>query len=161
IEVRLCAEDPERGFLPTTGRLLAADVPATVRADLGVVAGSEIGIHYDSMLGKLIAHAPTRAEAAQVLRRALDETWVPGLVAYRCDASAVDVSIGGKTTRIASYGVDADRVWFVEHGSHRRTARVITSGARVWVLADGALYALDEQPRFPEHVEQAVAGGLV
>jgi len=55
----------------------------TVRADLGVVAGSEIGIHYDSMLGKIIAHAPTRTEAAQVLRRALDELWVPGLVTNR------------------------------------------------------------------------------
>ena len=51
-----------------------------MRADLGVVAGSEIGIHYDSMLGKLIAHAPTRREAAQVLRRALDETWAADLL---------------------------------------------------------------------------------
>src|SRR6185312_679022 len=58
IEVRLCAED-------------------TVRADIGVVAGSEIGIHYDSMLGKVIAHAPTRSEAAQVLGRALEQSWLP------------------------------------------------------------------------------------
>ncbi|MBA2543355.1 MAG: ATP-grasp domain-containing protein, partial [Deltaproteobacteria bacterium] len=83
IEVRLCAEDPERDYLPTTGTLLAVDVPSNVRADLGVVAGSEVGIHYDSMLGKIIAHAPTRREAAQVLRRALDETWVPGIVTNR------------------------------------------------------------------------------
>src|SRR5439155_8931284 len=54
-----------------------------VRADIGVVAGSEVGIHYDSMLGKIIAHAPTRRDAARVLRRALDETWVPGLVTNR------------------------------------------------------------------------------
>src|SRR5262245_18256258 len=72
IEVRLCAEDPEREYLPTTGTLLAVDVPVqggagadtTVRADLGVTAGSEVGIHYDSMLGKIIAHAPTRRDAA-------------------------------------------------------------------------------------------------
>ncbi|MDB4958680.1 MAG: Methylcrotonyl-CoA carboxylase biotin-containing subunit [Myxococcales bacterium] len=83
IEVRLCAEDPERDYLPTTGTLLAVAVPDTVRADLGVASGSEIGIHYDSMLGKIIAHAPTRREAAQVLRRALDQTWVPGLVTNR------------------------------------------------------------------------------
>ena len=91
IEVRLCAEDAERDYLPTTGTLLAVDVPAhgdggsptTLRADLGVAAGSEIGIHYDSMLGKIIAHAPTRAEAAQVLRRALDQAWVPGLITNR------------------------------------------------------------------------------
>jgi len=92
IEVRLCAEDPERDYLPTTGTLLAVDVavhgdgqPAgtTVRADLGVATGSEIGIHYDSMLGKIIAHAPTRREAAQLLRRTLVQTWVPGLVTNR------------------------------------------------------------------------------
>jgi acetyl-CoA carboxylase biotin carboxylase subunit len=83
IEVRLCAEDPEKDYLPTTGTLLAVDVPSTVRADIGVTAGSEIGIHYDSMLGKIIAHAPTRTEAAQVLRRALDELWIPGVVTNR------------------------------------------------------------------------------
>jgi len=83
IEVRLCAEDPERDYLPTTGTLHAVDVPPTVRADIGVEAGSEIGIHYDSMLGKLIAHAPTRAEAAAQLRRALEDLWMPGVVTNR------------------------------------------------------------------------------
>ncbi|HLL25132.1 MAG TPA: biotin carboxylase N-terminal domain-containing protein [Kofleriaceae bacterium] len=83
IEVRLCAEDPDRAYLPTTGTLLAVDVPSAVRADVGVTAGSEVGIHYDSMLGKIIAHAATRREAAQVLARALDETWVPGIVTNR------------------------------------------------------------------------------
>jgi 3-methylcrotonyl-CoA carboxylase alpha subunit len=96
IEARLCAEDPEREYLPTTGTLLAVDVPVqsgdahpaypagtTLRADLGIASGSEIDIHYDSMLGKIIAHAPTRREAAQLLRRALDLTWIPGLVTNR------------------------------------------------------------------------------
>jgi acetyl/propionyl-CoA carboxylase alpha subunit len=83
IEVRLCAEDAERDYLPTTGTLLAVDTPEFVRADLGVTAGSTIGIDYDSMLGKLIAHAPTRREAAQVLRRALEQTWLPGVVTNR------------------------------------------------------------------------------
>ncbi len=84
IEVRLCAEDPARDFLPTTGTLVelafADGAGATaVRCDLGVVPGSEIGIHYDSMLGKLIAHADTRAEAAAKLRRALTHGLVAGL----------------------------------------------------------------------------------
>src|SRR5262249_22897152 len=90
IEVRLCAEDAERDYLPTTGALLAVDVPVesgtpgwTVRADLGVAAGSEVGIHYDSMLGKIIAHAPSRGHAAPLLRRALEQPWVPGLVPNR------------------------------------------------------------------------------
>ncbi len=83
IEARLCAEDADKDYLPTTGTLLAVDIPDTIRADVGVVGGSEIGIHYDSMLGKLIAYATTRADAAQLLRRALDETWLPGLVTNR------------------------------------------------------------------------------
>jgi acetyl-CoA carboxylase biotin carboxylase subunit len=255
IEVRLCAEDPERDYLPTTGTLLAVDVPPTVRADVGFVAGSEIGIHYDSMLGKLIAHAPTRREAAQVLRRALDETWVPGLVTnrellsrilghaaflageldthflerhagelaarmpgldrvrvaavaaalfgiatrrdpralappgwrnvqwqdqplayklgdtdvqlgYRPAGNGFDFAIGGKTTHVSSFGVDGDRVWFVEHGwsatsSHRRQARVATAGERIYVLSEGQTFGFVEQPRFPDHAHQAVAGGLV
>src|SRR5204863_3126786 len=45
IEVRLCAEDPDREHLPTTGTLRAVDVPATVRGDIGIAAGTEIGIH--------------------------------------------------------------------------------------------------------------------
>ncbi|HEY4175980.1 MAG TPA: biotin carboxylase N-terminal domain-containing protein [Kofleriaceae bacterium] len=89
IEVRLCAEDPEKDYLPTTGTFHALDVPSTVRADIGIEAGSEVGIHYDSMLGKLIAHAPTRTEAAKVLRRALDELWAPGVVTNREQLSAI------------------------------------------------------------------------
>src|SRR5262249_38673822 len=85
IEVRLCAEDPERDYLPTTRAALAVDVPADggVRADLGIAAGSEDGIHHEPRLGKIIAHAATRRDAAQLLRRALDQTWVPGLVTNR------------------------------------------------------------------------------
>jgi len=251
IEVRLCAEDPERDYLPTTGALLAVDVPADlgVRADLGVAAGSDIGIHYDSMLGKIIAHAATRRGAAQLLRRALEQAWVPGLVTnrehlvrilahpaflageldthflerhagelaarppgldrirvaavgatlhgiaerrdpaelaqpgwrnvrfadqqityklgdadvivgYRPVGGELELVIGGKPTRVSRFGVDGDRVWFVEHGGHRRSLRVARAGARAWVLADGQLFALVEQPRFAEPGGEAVAGGL-
>jgi acetyl/propionyl-CoA carboxylase alpha subunit len=259
IEVRLCAEDPERDYLPTTGTLLAVEVPTqgggaeaaglTVRADLGVAAGSEIGIHYDSMLGKIIAHAPTRREAAQLLRRTLEETWVPGLVtnrehlakllalpaflageldthflerhagelaarppgldrlrvaaiglllhgiAGRRDPAALappgwrnvrfadqhvtyklgdadvivgyhpvgaelELAIGGKPTRISRFGADGDRVWFVEHGRHRRSVRVARAGARAWVLSEGQLFAFIEQPQFAEPGTDVVAGGL-
>jgi acetyl-CoA carboxylase biotin carboxylase subunit len=262
IEVRLCAEDAERDYLPTTGRLLAAEVAThdagptgtTLRADLGVAAGSEIGIHYDSMLGKIIAHAATRREAAQVLRRALREAWLPGLVtnrehlvkllghpaflageldthfldrhagelaarspgldqvrvaavaatlhaiaarraggeltapgwrnvrfsdqsvtyklgdadvmlSYRPDGSAGDaagvvISIGGKPTRISRFAADGDRLWFVEHAGHRRNVRVARDGARIWVLSEGILFALVEQPVFAEPGAGAVAGSL-
>ena len=276
IEVRLCAEDPDRDHLPTTGTLLAVEVPGAepgagagadgggVRADLGVARGSEIGIHYDSMLGKLIAHAPTRREAAQLLRRTLEQTWVPGLVtnrellarilahpaflageldthfldhhagelagrlpgldrvrvaavaltlfgiaarrdpgalappgwrnvrfadqtvtyrlgdadvivAYRPapggtpggagdgegNGGGIELHIGGKPTRVDRFGVEGDRVWFVEQGGHRRTARVAVAGARAWVLSEGVQLVLVEVPRFTEPGAEAVVGGLI
>ncbi len=85
IEVRWCAEDPSQQFLPTTGRLGALQTEASqgVRYDLGVATDSVIGIHYDSMLGKIIAHAATRADAIALLRRALAQLWAPGLVSNR------------------------------------------------------------------------------
>jgi acetyl/propionyl-CoA carboxylase alpha subunit len=85
IEVRLYAEDADAGDLPTTGRLLAWDVPCEkgVRVDAGVVTGTEVGIHYDPMLAKIIAHAPTRRDAAALLRRTLERATVAGLTTNR------------------------------------------------------------------------------
>ncbi len=236
IEVRLCAEDADREYLPTTGHVLAADVPAEIRAEVGVAAGSDIGIHYDSMIGKLIASAPTRVEAAQRLRRALEQTWLPGVVTNReqlarilahpaflagaldthflethagelaakppgldrlrtaaiaaalygiarrrdlhalapagwrnvrfadqlltydiggttielgyrpgATAGSIDIAIGGKTTHVSDYNVDGDRLWFVEHGGHRRHARVIdgTGLPRAGSAAEGRRGSID------------------
>ena len=67
------AEDPSSGFLPATGTL-AAFAPAgepAVRFDSGVEAGTTIGVDFDPMLAKVIAHAPTRREAAAKLARAM------------------------------------------------------------------------------------------
>jgi acetyl/propionyl-CoA carboxylase alpha subunit len=85
IEVRFCAEDPQRDNFPTTGTLHAltcANIPG-VRYDLGVTAGSEVPVHYDSMLGKIIAFAETRLEAIAKLARAIDQLWSPGLTSNR------------------------------------------------------------------------------
>ncbi|MEZ4360720.1 MAG: biotin carboxylase N-terminal domain-containing protein [Kofleriaceae bacterium] len=81
IEVRLCAEDATRDFLPASGEFLALDVPQAphVRCDLGAAAGAQLGTHYDSMVGKIIAHGETRAEAAARLRRALSGALVAGV----------------------------------------------------------------------------------
>src|SRR5204863_1635383 len=75
IEVRLYAEDP-RTFLPQTGRITRLRLPDGVRVDAGVAEGDEIGIAYDPMIAKLIAHAPTRDEAYDALAAALRETEV-------------------------------------------------------------------------------------
>src|SRR5262249_50290630 len=67
LECRINAEDPFRGFLPSTGRLVRYippdEVPENVRVDTGVYEGGEISIWYDSMIAKLITHGSTRAEA--------------------------------------------------------------------------------------------------
>jgi 3-methylcrotonyl-CoA carboxylase alpha subunit len=78
VEARLYAEDPERGVLPSTGRLAALTFPAGVRVDTGVEAGSEISPYYDPMIAKLIAHAENRDLALDRLSLALDRTVVAG-----------------------------------------------------------------------------------
>jgi acetyl/propionyl-CoA carboxylase alpha subunit len=85
IEVRLYAEDVDRGYVPATGPVLAFSVDALpgLRVDAGVESGGEVGIHYDPMLAKVIAHAPTRGEAAALLARALDTATVAGLTTNR------------------------------------------------------------------------------
>jgi len=83
IEVRLYAEDAEGGFLPSTGTLRAFDVDPSVRLDSGFEAGDAVSPYYDSMLAKVVAHAPTRTEAAAVLARALRRSRVHGVTTNR------------------------------------------------------------------------------
>jgi propionyl-CoA carboxylase alpha chain len=85
IEARLYAEDVAAGYLPATGSLLLFDVPSLpgVRIDTGVRTGGQVSVHYDPMLAKVIAHAPTREQAARLLARALAETCVLGVVTNR------------------------------------------------------------------------------
>jgi propionyl-CoA carboxylase alpha chain len=82
IEARLYAEDPAAEFLPATGTLAAFE-PAAVRWDSGVVTGSVVGTSFDPMLAKVIAHAPTRSEAAGRLALALEKLHLGGVVTNR------------------------------------------------------------------------------
>ncbi len=81
IEVRLYAEDPAAEFLPQTGTLTRLRFPERrgLRVDTGVQDGSSVSVHYDPMVAKVIAHAPTRTEAARVLAAALREAEIDGL----------------------------------------------------------------------------------
>ncbi len=83
IEARLCAEDPGQGYLPQSGRIVRWSAPPVVRCDHALAAGSEVSPFYDSMLGKLIAHAATRAAAAAQLAEALDRTVCLGIATNR------------------------------------------------------------------------------
>jgi acetyl/propionyl-CoA carboxylase alpha subunit len=78
VEVRLYAEDP-RSFLPQGGRLERLRLPRGIRVDAGVEEGDEVGVAYDPLIAKLIAHGPTRDEALARLRDALAETDVAGV----------------------------------------------------------------------------------
>ena len=86
IEVRLCAEDEH--FTPQTGTVQAFIAPEGLRFDHALHAGAVVTPHYDAMLGKLIAHAPTRAEAIDRLRTGLDQTAVLGLPTNRAFLAA-------------------------------------------------------------------------
>jgi len=80
IEARLNAEDPAKGFLPSTGPIVAFETPALegLRVDAGVEPGSAISPFYDSMVAKLIAHGPDRGAAISRLTQALEATIVAG-----------------------------------------------------------------------------------
>src|SRR5215470_4834798 len=94
IEARIYAEDPALAWLPSTGTLHRFRVPDVasefkfliapgLRLDAGVEDGSTIGVHYDPMLAKLIAWAPTRAEACRVLAATLARSQIHGVVTNR------------------------------------------------------------------------------
>jgi acyl-CoA carboxylase subunit alpha len=85
IEVRLYAEDVPAGFVPTTGTLHRFTFPAApgIRVDTGFRDGSVVSPHYDAMLAKVIAHGPTRADAARRLARALGQAGIHGVTTNR------------------------------------------------------------------------------
>ena len=83
VEARLYAEDVAAGFLPATGTLRTWSIPDSVRVDAGVTTGSEVSVHYDPMLAKVIAAAPTREEAVTVLAGALRSARVHGVTTNR------------------------------------------------------------------------------
>ncbi|MER7510860.1 biotin carboxylase N-terminal domain-containing protein [Streptomyces lavendulae] len=83
VEARLYAEDPARDWRPQTGVLHTLDFPAGVRVDTGFGAGDQVGVHYDPMLAKVVAHAPTRAEAVRILAHALAGARIHGLTTNR------------------------------------------------------------------------------
>jgi propionyl-CoA carboxylase alpha chain len=83
MECRINAEDPFRGFLPSTGRLVRYLPPeekeGAVRVDTGVYEGGEISVYYDSMIAKLITHGQTRDQAIARMRDALNAFVIRGI----------------------------------------------------------------------------------
>ncbi len=81
IEARICAEEPTRGFIPSTGMITRYFAPrgAGIRVDSGVNVGGKIDVFYDSMLAKLICHGKTREDARRGLVEALNGYHIEGV----------------------------------------------------------------------------------
>jgi acetyl-CoA carboxylase, biotin carboxylase subunit len=81
IECRVYAEDPERGFLPSPGKITALQLPGGpgIRDDSGVYQGYDVPVYYDPLLSKLVAHGADRQEAIQRMQRAVGEYKVLGI----------------------------------------------------------------------------------
>ncbi|CAG1007178.1 propionyl-CoA carboxylase alpha chain [Myxococcaceae bacterium] len=134
IEARLYAEDPAAGFLPATGTLYAFEPAAepAVRFDSGVVRGSVIGVDFDPMLAKVIAHAPTRREAAERLALALERLHLGGVVTNRDFLVATlrtPEFLAGDTTTDFIERVSPARSLVLSDEERRRLARA----AALWI----------------------------
>jgi acetyl-CoA carboxylase biotin carboxylase subunit len=81
LECRVNAEDPSRGFLPASGRILLAAFPEgpSIRVDRGVETGDLVSPHYDSLLAKVIVHAADRPAAIDLMEQALERTAILGV----------------------------------------------------------------------------------
>jgi len=81
-ESRICAENPSRGFLPSSGRITAYSEPAkspNIRIDTGIGLGGEVSMFYDSMIAKLCTYGDTREQAIEVMRSALSSYIINGI----------------------------------------------------------------------------------
>ena len=102
IEVRLCAEDALQQFMPQSGTMAAWTMPDSLRVEHALRAGDEIPPYYDSMIGKLVSHGASRAEALRKLQRGLQDAVALGVTTNqaflsRCLAHPV-FGQGGATT---------------------------------------------------------------
>jgi 3-methylcrotonyl-CoA carboxylase alpha subunit len=103
IEARLTAERADEGFRPDTGRVALWSEPEGLRVDSGVATGSIVSTHYDSLLAKVIAHAPDRAGAVRRLGEGLDRMIVlgPGTIRpFLIDALRQPAFVEGRATTL-------------------------------------------------------------
>jgi propionyl-CoA carboxylase alpha chain len=163
LEVRLYAEDPAADWQPQSGRLHRVDVPgvdvefgpgvrvAGLRLDSGVVDGSVIGIHYDPMLAKVIAWAPTRTRAATALASSLAKARIHGVVTNR------DLLVN-VLRHPAFLAGETDTAFFDRHGLGTLSAPLADDDAER-LSALGAALAIDAAARAAAPVLRGVPSG--
>ena len=131
VEVRLYAEDPASDYSPQTGTLRTFDIPsgAGIRVDSAVETGSEVGIHYDAMIAKIVAHGPDRTTAIRTLDGALRRARIHGLITNRDLLRAIlvddEFAAGRVHTALLTERIDA----WTESGSDPSAAVVAAAVA--------------------------------
>ncbi|AWN53649.1 acetyl/propionyl/methylcrotonyl-CoA carboxylase subunit alpha [Methylobacterium sp. 17Sr1-1] len=133
VEARLYAEDPDHGFLPSTGPLRALDLPSGdgIRVDTGVRAGDRVTPFYDPMIAKVIAHGATRAEALDRLAQALGRTRVAGPKTNVAFLKALVEAPDFREGRFDTGFIDRDLATLTAPSPHRDAA--IRAGIRALV----------------------------
>ncbi|WP_288108822.1 biotin carboxylase N-terminal domain-containing protein [Limnobacter sp.] len=129
IQGRLCAEDPAKDFMPQTGPVLAWSAPSLARCDDALQAGLEVSAWYDSLLAKVIAHAPTRELACQALANALNQTVLIGFehnAAYLARIALHPVFVAGQFST-AFLAEQADSLLFVDEQAELPAEALIAS----------------------------------
>jgi 3-methylcrotonyl-CoA carboxylase alpha subunit len=133
--VRLYAEIPEAGFLPSSGTLRRFDMPAPgadLRIESGIESGDSVGIDYDPMLAKLVVHAQTRAESVARLQRALSQVRIAGVgnnvmflrrLAARAEFARGEIDIGF-----------IERTPALINGTPRPATERVLAAAALWTL---------------------------
>jgi geranyl-CoA carboxylase alpha subunit len=128
IEVRLCAETAADEFLPGSGTVIDWEAPRAVRCDHALAAGSTVPAWYDSMVAKLVAHAPTREACIERLAAALDRTVLLGVASNRVFLA--------RMLRHEEFRAGADvSTAFIERNFAAPALRDSPPDARVWALA--------------------------
>jgi geranyl-CoA carboxylase alpha subunit len=179
IEVRLCAEDAPRGFMPCSGTVQRWQPPPGLRVEHALCDGAAVPPHYDSMIAKLVAHGPTREDARRRLLRGLHELVALGLPTNqaflaRCLSHPVFAAGGATTDFIARHPQDLLRT---DEAAQRRVlllaawllrapasalAPGLTHGLPVGLrlALEGQEHALRVTERVPGRFEVALAGAV-
>jgi propionyl-CoA carboxylase alpha chain len=150
IEVRVVAEDPAAGWMPSTGRIDRFHIADGVRVDTGVSDGAEISSDYDSLVAKVIAHAPTRSGAARVLARALRASQITGI---RTNLDSL-VAICGEPDFLAA----ATPTAYLDEHPDVLTAIGPSGDDRIALLL-GAVFALEGEHRSTDRVTPFAPSG--